>query len=350
MYSFMQFPQIPEHKRYNNRSRMTPEQEAMLAAINDPDNLSKKNQKILRECRDFYMRALKFLKNIDLSKINEKEANEIKSYLNRIFNYKNLISNKIYFKYLYRITLVRDNFLENGKVRSPGFIGYPPLDIVKKIGIYGRANSIERTVLYCSFSENIALLEAKPKVGDRIIISEWVKESDEPFVSYPILSNNIEINEGLVKTYRSVDSTLSGYPDLLKRIHMFYLNFFSEEFAKDIPVVHINKFEYLFSAYFSDKILTGTDVKGQDGDDFQYDCIIYPSIASKHRTDNLAIHPDSVHKLRINSLREGIVTATNYETSQEDDFDINSQITVIGGVESRVSDRIEDGRIIWSDD
>jgi hypothetical protein len=346
----MQFPQIPEQKKYNNRSHMTPEQEAMLAAINDPYNLSKKNEKILRECRDFYLKALKFLKNIDLSKINEKDAKDIKSYLNTIFNYRGVLRNNIYFKYLYRITLVRDHFLEDGKVRDPGFIGYPPLDIIKKIGIYGRANSTETTVLYCSFSENIALLEAKPRVGDRIIISEWIKESDEPFVSYPILSNNIQINEGLVKAYRSLDKTLSGYPDLLKRINMLYFDFIGGEFVKDIPVVHINKFEYLFSAYFSDKVLTGEENKAQDGNNFQYDCIIYPSIAAKHRTDNLAIHPNSVHKLRINSLRDGIVTATNYDNCQEEDFDINSQISVIGGKETRILASIENGRIIWSDD
>ena len=339
----MQFPQIPVHKKFG-KNDLTPEQEAMNEAIAMRQDISKKNEKILRECRDFYFKAFKFLKNIDLSKITVNEAEAIRKYLDQVFNFKGIIRNDIFFKYCYRITLVKDAFLEDDKVRNPGFISHPPLELVKKMGVYNRANSSNTTVLYCSFHPDIALLEIKPQIGQRIIISEWFKESDEPFVSYPIANRDIKVNEGLLRTAWAFDQVMGQYHPYFRSIWQQYFDFIGTEFIKTIPIANEKKFEYLFSAYFADKVL---DNKYAEGDPTPlYDCVIYPSIAATHKTDNIAIHVDSVKKLRPVFMEDCIVVNTRY-----DNFEATPpNKSLIDRAVVRSSEVIENGRIIWSDD
>lgn len=337
----MQFPQIPTHKKYG-KNDLTPEQLALQEAL-DKGEVSKKAEKILRECRDFYLKSYKFLRKINLSKITSSEADAIKKFLDELLNFQGIIRNDLHFKYVYRITIVDDLFLEDDKVRNSEFLGYPPLDIIKKRGVYNRANTPNSTVLYCSFHPNIALLEIKPKVGQRIIITEWFKESDEPFNSYPILKRGMDVNEGLVKASKAFDKTMAHENLYFRSILNQYFQFIGSEFVKDTPIISPQKFEYLYSAYFADKVLENKFAVGDPTP--HYDCIIYPSIAATHLTDNLAIHPESAKKLKPVFMEDCIVINTRY-----DDFDLTSDKSVIDRHILRSAEAIDKGRIIWSDD
>ena len=109
------------------------------------------------------------MKAIPLSEITDEDLEELKTYLSSVFNFKIIIQNDINFEYLFRVTPVNESFVEKGKVRTPKYLTYPPLDIVKKMGKYNRANSPEKTVFYASFFENVALRETKPEKDSTLL-------------------------------------------------------------------------------------------------------------------------------------------------------------------------------------
>ncbi|MCE7070592.1 RES domain-containing protein [Dyadobacter sp. CY327] len=290
------------------------------------------------------MKAYKFLKNIELSAITVNEEKRIKDFLGEILLFVGILQEPLYFKYLYRITTVRDIFLDGDKVRNPDFISYPPLSVVKSNGFYGRANTPDSTVLYCSFHPNIALLEIKPKVGERIIISQWEKENNDPFISSPILNSSITANEGVLKTFKSFEKMMKNQNSLFKRITSLYFEFIAHEFVKDIAISSKKRFEYLFSAYISDMVLRNRYAVGDSIP--HYDCIIYPSIAAKHRTDNVAICQESVKKIKPVFMEDCVVMETRY-----DNLDMHApDKSIISGRILKSSDVIEKDSIIWNDD
>ncbi len=173
----MRFPNIPKSKIYNGDT--TPEQDAQMKLVQGIQ-LDQPDIDALQESVKFYEQAYPFLKSIDLSKITYKEEGEIIKFIDTVLNYQVLVQNSLRFKTVFRVSFVRDDFLELGKVRDSKFISYPPLDIVKKIGKYGRANSPNSTCLYCAFNPIIALLETKPKIGDRILFPNGTKMTTFP--------------------------------------------------------------------------------------------------------------------------------------------------------------------------
>lgn len=338
----MHFPLIPQSKIFAPKEKTTLEQDALLKAI-QLHQLTKKEENTLRECRDFYVKAYKFLKRINLSKISDGEARQIKIFLDQIWHFVAYIQNDIYFDYVYRVTTVKNDFLEDGKVRNISFVKNPPLELIKQFGVYGRANTSDSTVFYCSFHPDIALMEIKPPVGQRIIISQWQNTSGKPFVSYPIADKKVLINEGVIMARQAAEKALENIHPYAARIMDSYYNFLGSEFVKDIAVTSQKKYEYLFSAYLSDVILSKkyekTGIKNSS------DCIIYPSIAMKHRTDNLAVRDSSVQKLKPIFMEDCVVRETYY-----DNFSFDSPNGVILRQVHRSSEILDGDRIIWSDD
>lgn len=346
----MNFPAIPKSKIYNGQT--TPEQDAQLKLVQEIP-LTKEDEEALQESVTFYEQAYPFLKSIDLSTITEDEKDEIIKFLDTVLNYHVLITNNLRFKTVFRVSIVRDEFLDAGKVRDPKYISYPPADIIKKLGRYGRANSPDSTCLYCAFNPIIALLETKPKVGDRIIISQWHKDDDDPFVSYPIANNETVKNEGLEKATKAFKERMKYNHPLFARTLELLLEFLSSEYLKSAPIVSPKAYEYLYSGYFSDITLLDPKTTGgiNKGRQNNYDCIIYPSIAAKHATDNIAVKPSSVARLRPVHLEDIIVATTDYDnaTIYENAFPGTIQLP-IGRKILRTSRKIDNGRIIWDDD
>lgn len=346
----MTFPNIPKSKIYNGNT--TPEQDAQMKLVQGIA-LTQADTEALEKSVSFYEQAYPFLKSINLSNITEGEKDEIIKFLDTVLNYHVLVQNNLRFKTVFRVSFVRDEFLELGKVRDAKYISFPPADIIKKIGRYGRANSPNSTCLYCAFNPIIALLETKPKVGDRIIISQWLKDDNEAFISYPITNNDTVKNEGIEKATKAFRERMAYNHPLFARTLELLFKFLSSEFIKDSPIVSPSAYEYLFSAYFSDiTLLNPVNPVAHPVEPLNdFDCVIYPSVASKHATDNIAVKPGSVSRLRPFYLEDIIVASTNYDkaTIYENTFPEKIDLPV-GRIVLRTSDNINNGQIIWNDD
>jgi hypothetical protein len=120
------------------------------------------------------------------------------------------------------------------------------------------------------------------------------------------------------------------------------LGFLASEFVKDCEILNDNRYEYLYSSYFADKVLAPFN---EEDPTPNYDFVIYPSVAWQHKHDNVAIIPDSVNnKLKPIKAVEYIVEETFYEKDlKEDDMPVKLKMI-------RDSYWIEDDYIIWEDD
>ena len=329
---------IPKSKRYVDD--MTPEQHVIMKCINR-EKLTKEDESVLQESIDFYKNTFPKLKEVNLEVITKEEVLELKEYLDKIFNFNITISNDIHFEILFRVSFVRPEFTEKGKVRNPDFLKYPPIDVVKKKGVYNRANTDNKTVFYGSFYENVAIRETKPDVGDRIIISTWKNISGKPFNSYPITNSEID-NEGVQKSTQAFKETKEANNPLFGEIMDLTLAFLASEFVKDSEIKSEKRFEYLYSAYFADKILTPF-IEGDPTPNLDF--IIYPSVAWKHEHENVAITPNAVeNKLKLIKLIEYDVVETYYDSILEKD-EMPVKLKYI-----READWIEKDLIIWEDE
>ncbi|WP_321321632.1 RES domain-containing protein [Labilibaculum sp.] len=331
-------PKIPDSKKY--KGEMTTEQKAILKCIAEVE-LSEDEKTTLQESIEFYKSVFPKLKGIDLSIITDEQVIELKEYIKVVFNFFMTISNDIHFDFLFRVSIIKDDFIEKRKVRNPKFLGFPPLELVKRQNVYNRANSPDRTVLYASFYENVALRETKPQVGERIIISTWQNITGNPFNSYPI-SNSSVINEGVEKATNAFKNTMKVNHPLFAEIMDLVLGFLASEFVKDDEIQSNHKYEYLYSAFFSDQILSPRNIN----DPTPYtDFIIYPSIAWKHEHENVAVVSKTAkEKLKLIKAVEYEIEETYYEYNlKKDQMPVKLKFI-------RAADWIEEDMIIWEDE
>ena len=300
-------PEISNSKQYIEE--MTPEQRAIDKCITG-EILNEADVSTLQESIDFYKLVFQKLKEIDLSTITKDQVEELKIYLKSVFNFILTISNDIHFDVLFRVSFVRERFLVKGKVRNPSFLGYPPLVLVQEKGIYNRANSNEKTAFYASFLENVALRETKPAKGEIIIISTWENITGKPFSSYPISNSSVK-NIGVQQATLALNKSKETNHPLFAEIMDLVLGFLASEFVKDCEIKSPFKYEYLYSAFFSDQILSPRKENEMIPDT---DFIIYPSVAWKHELDNVVIPPYVVNKkLKLIKAIEYLVEETFYD-------------------------------------
>ena len=338
------FPRLPLAKTFGQMT--TPEQDVIMKLV-QRKQINKQEEEILIEAIEFYKDAFAYLKSIDLSLVNENDADKIIGFLKSVFNMQITIQNKINFYNVFRVTTVKDTFLENGKVRDVGFISYPPQQIIEQQGVYGRCNSPKSTIFYCAFEPGVAILETKPQIGQRIIISHWHNDNGKDFFSYPIANNKTIDNESLKSATKAFQDRMQYNHPLFAKILDLYFDFLSSEFVKDIEIKNPKKYEYLYSAFFSDWMLENNfkPVDHPVEPIKHYDCIIYPSIAINYKSENLAIVPSSVSKLRPIFLEDSIVIKTMY-----DNPDLTNNKLPIARQVLRKSTKIENNSISWSDD
>ena len=339
------FPKTPSSKTYGDKT--TPEQDVMMKLITQ-QKIDSNDEEVLKEAFNFYQEAFKSLKDINLSEIDKDDLKEIFSFLRVVFNMNLTIQNKINFYFLYRVTVIEDLFLENGKVRNIEYIKNPPLKIIEKNGVYGRANSPKSTIFYCAFQPGVAVLETKPEINDRIIIAEWLNENAKDFISYPITNNKTIKNESLEFATKAFQERMTYNHPLFAKILDLYLDFLSSEFVKDIKITNPKKYEYIFSAYFADMVLDNLfePIDHPIEPIKHYDCIIYPSIAVGHKFENLGILPESLKKLKPVKLQEILVKQTFYSNLDI----INDTDLPIAGEILRTATEFDGDRIIWDDD
>lgn len=133
-----------------------------------------------------------------------------------------------------------------------------------------------------------ALAEMKPERGDIITHSIWTCKSDKQLTYCPIFYN--QPTSGKVVNPRSIQyksmfqrKLRELYPDSKTREFIIELNkFISEQFSK--PIITDNHRDYIFSSFFSSKILNVME-------DGLIDAIHYPSVQEDLSLDNIAIKP-----------------------------------------------------------
>jgi len=242
---------------------------------------------------------------------------------------------------LFRVTVVREEFLDKGKVRDTKYLTHPPLEVIQKSGVYNRANSPNTTVFYASFNENVALRETKPPKGSRIIISKWKNKLNRKFISYPLMNNDTVKNEALEESTKAFKEAKKTMDEHMYKINDLLLRFLSSEFVKDTPIVNPKRYEYLYSSFFAEQVLKG---KIFNDPAKETDLIVYPSVAYNHKEDNVAVSPRSMNDLKIVGATEFSVKETHYDKTTN--------------IEEKAADLdllrtfwwIEDDYIIWDDE
>lgn len=344
MSILLDFPKLPSSKVYS--SKMTPEQEVLHKLIQQ-QKITKAEEQILEEAIAFYERAFAYLININLSLVTEEQVEEIKAYLDSIINTNIIFQNGITLDKVVRITPANNEFLENNKVRNANYIKYPPLEIIEEGGIYGRANMPNSTCFYCAMNTYVALFETRPKPGQRILISVWENQTKKKFTSFPVSSGEV-VNEGANKSKNKFDERMGYNHPLLAKIFSLQMNFWNSAFTKKFEMKSLKNFEWLYSAYFAGRILIQNvePVEHEYEPIYPYDCIVFPSVADLHRTDNLAIKPTSVDENLVPVyIEDCLVLSTNYKN-----YTPNESSLPIVKLPYRVSKLVKDNRIIWDDD
>jgi hypothetical protein len=330
-------PAIPEFKKFF--AAKTFKQQALDKLMHG--NADNEEEKIIQAAMEFYKNCFSQLQKINLFVLSDKQAQQLKEYLKQVFNVHFIVSNTATFELLDRVTTIKDEFRRDGKVRDIKFLRNPSLELNKKNGVHGRANSPDTTVFYASFDENVAIRETKPKQGERIIISTWRNTSLSPFVYFPIgLAPGIDTEEidKITQVFESLRHTTNP---LIVEFGECFFRFLGFEFIKDPVIVNSKKYEYLYSSFFADKIL---QVHDEGTPQFNFDAIVYPSVAWNHKHENIAIKEDSVKKLQLISAKEVEVLEVFYDRKLNlKDYPIRAKII-------RISKRIENEIVVWSDD
>jgi len=300
------FPLIPDIKIYGEKA--TPEQDALINYIIH-NKFVNGEEKIVKEAVEFYKSVFKYLKSINLSTLEEADMNKIWKYLNATFNFNLIFQDDLRFEILFRVTRVNESFLENDKVRKTKYLYNPPVELNHEKGIFNRCNSPNTSAFYSSFIENVALRETKPDKGQGIILTTWQNISGKLFVYYPVshapIINNHPNNRATIafnKKFQNHHPTFTEYQKLI-------LEFIASEIVKDSEVISEKKYEYIFSAFFCEKILTKRNPKDPTS---HFDMILYPSVAYNHEQDNACILPNSLTNLRPIYLREFRILDTYY--------------------------------------
>lgn len=301
------FPDIPQSKVF--KDLLTSEQTALDNYIKN-SKFTQDEEKTIQECIDFYKKAFDYLKSLPLTDFTADDAKKVWSYLDSVFNFKLLVDNEGNFEVAFRVTIVRESFREKGKVRHPKYLYNPPLSVNQERGIYNRCNSPNSTAFYAAFHENVALRETKPQKGDTIIMTTWKNVNGSPFVTYPISHALIANNTGNDKATKAFEKTMENHHPLFREHFKTILAFISSEIVKDKEVVSEKKYEYLFSAYFSEHILKENNPKDPTPN---FDFIVYPSVAYKHLEDNIVVPERTLHRLKPIYLQEFEVLETYYD-------------------------------------
>jgi hypothetical protein len=316
----LEFPALPLCKK------MTIEQAVQQKMLLSNQKLDENDIKVLEEANEYYIKAFNYLKSIDLSSISEEQELEIKQQLGYIFGATVFFVADADFENigLFRASIVRDNFLENGKVRNTTYIKEPPLDMVKKNGFYGRLNSPNSTILYLTDIIEASLYETKPEINSRVIISNWRKKDAQPFIYQPIINKKVLINEISAAATKNFNEQNSKFHPIFKQYLEIVFEFLGEEYIKDVKSNELSakRYEYLFSAYSAEAIFKNGSI----------DAIIYPSVAFGLKANNIAVCEKSATKLEPFIAEEYLV-------------DENHNLRLI-----RTSVKIENNEIIWDDD
>lgn len=188
------------------------------------------------------------------------------------------------FEKIERITINRNILKTNKRIRNIDYLKYPPKEFVKS---YGRCNLRNQSVFYGANLITTALSEMRPKVGDLVTKSVWQNKTGHKFKICPIFlqqpSNNT-INPRTFELTQDFNRIIDQqYSDNMKEAIVNLSKFVAYQFGKTVNSK--NHLNYIFSAFFSDKILNEFENGTIEG-------ILYPSVKERLSFENIALKPN----------------------------------------------------------
>lgn len=168
---------------------------------------------------------------------------------------------------------------------------YPPANLVRT---FQRANRPGHPMFYCSVAREAPFFELGSRAGDYLAISRWR-------VNEKLIVNNAGYIDEVL---RRVNSDRNAPPSWEKQdpshdrpANRLIHGFLAQEFARDVPVgaEHV----YKLSVAITEKLLGDLPLGTKDEDILcisGFAGIIYPALAMRANTDNLALLPEFVDR------------------------------------------------------
>jgi hypothetical protein len=307
-------------------------------------NIETSDEIILKEVIAYYTEVIGYLKTIPLNYIDVEDAKEIISNLRQIFNQNLIVSNDVGFDVIKRVTVIEPLFLErDNKVHNPKWLIEPTIEIVKSKNLLNRCSTFDQTLFYAAFKPEVAVIERKPEVGKRIIVSTWYNYMNRKFNTFNIPNTNVN-NDNTIKANKNYREFISQLHPLVQYLFNLITLFQSEEITKEVSKENRGGFEYLFSAFFSGDAVYR---KAHDPSLQNSEMVLYPSVACKHKEENIAMVPFAARNLKLIEAVELEVVNTYYD--KELDFSKGDKPADL--LEIRRADKwIQPDNIIWNDD
>lgn len=232
------------------------------------------------------------LKALDLSKISVEDLKTLIEDNIPIINY-----GEVFWDSRYYIFRVRRNF-KNGyePYKSLCNIGLPPASHTP----FNRANNEFQPVFYGSHQGDLSLFESCQNIPEEnrfepqnFTMGIWKVKENMKLRLVPIIdSETVHQNREDLKNLSHKQQLLSNKGFTNEKViayNKLVSKFFADEFAKaNIK----NSAEYKISSYFSTAVREMNNFSHD-----KFDGIIYPSVAYKFKGENVAIFPESLHKL-----------------------------------------------------
>jgi hypothetical protein len=212
--------------------------------------------------------------------IDESSEKWILQVLDKLQFFTHLVGH-FQFEQIQRLTVNNRVLDENTRIKNIDSLKYPPYEKVTK---YGRCNLPKNSVFYGATTPLSIISELKPNIGDKVTISVWKLKKQKTLKFCPIFfeqPQNSMVNISSIKLQQVFYETLKR--DAPKEMHESIINlskFIAFQFSK-----HVNygcDKDYIFSAYFANKILNELDGGTIDG-------IIYPSVKMNLQLENIAL-------------------------------------------------------------
>lgn len=276
---------------------------------------------------------LTFLKRLTKDGVTPLIEKQVNLMLDQSLPFFICLGSKQIFEEITRITINKNILGSNKRIRDINYLKYPPKEKVKD---YGRCNLPGQSILYSSFMHNTAMDELRPKTGDLYTISTWRNIKKLPIAFSPIFRNQPikenTINPRTFEINNEYEYITSNYPPRLKIATDELTQFIADAFSKYI--YPSNKLDYIFSAYFSNKIFTEIN-------NGNIDAIYYPSVKQRLSFENLAIKPSTFDKLyQLVKVKELIV-------DREPSSSYNGYMSI--GVSECHEFDYENHKILWDD-
>lgn len=184
------------------------------------------------------------------------------------------------FPEIHRLTINKRVVGSNKRIRDIKYLKYPPADKVSK---YGRCNYPKQSVLYASFLYMTSVNETQPRIGDLVTESVWRVKGNQPLKYCPIFKNQPQgdiINPRTFEINQIYNERIGEYPSFIREQIDALVQFIADAFTKRVhPDADL---DYIFSAFFSNKIFT-------DFEDGTIEAIYYPSVKDTLSFENIAI-------------------------------------------------------------